>query len=106
MLKRKTLIMGVLPLTLAIFLIVSPVYADIPPPRPPRIDWSTYAIGVIVAETAAWLIGAEFLWRMTRKTITAKREVASRSGIYKIMLFAMLVSFSIGLLLSKTLGWI
>jgi peptidoglycan biosynthesis protein MviN/MurJ (putative lipid II flippase) len=91
-------------LILAIFLTASPVYADIVPPfpSPPGPKWLIYAVEAAVGETVAWLIGAELLWRLLRK----KNQKARRVEIFKIMLVAMIVSFLIGLLFWKILGWI
>jgi len=103
-LKRKTLTLMAL-----IFMILasaaSPVYADMPPPPKPRPDWLVYAIGVLLAETTAWLIGAESLWRLTRKTSNNNNKETSRNVAYKTMLLAMIISFSVGLLFWKMLGW-
>jgi Na+-transporting NADH:ubiquinone oxidoreductase subunit NqrD len=81
------------------------VHADIPPPPPPRFNWLDYGIIVLVGEAVAWLIGAEFLWRTTSKTMKDKQEL-SKPRVYSLMLLAMVLSFSIGLLFWKALGWI
>lgn len=94
------LALTVLVLIAVVGLIVSPVFADPMPPIHP--DWFTYAVEVLVGETVAWLIGAELLWRLSRK----RRQEATRSGSYKVMLLAMVISFSIGLLFWKIFGWI
>jgi hypothetical protein len=57
---------------------------------------------VIVSEAVAWIIGAELLFRLSKK---AKQGI-SRSTSHGIILLAIVVSFSIGLLLWKILGWI
>jgi hypothetical protein len=96
-------------LTVLTFLILAsvtfPVYADMPPPPNPRPDWLIYVVGVLLAETTAWLIGAEFLWRLTRKALINRSKETSRNDAYKAMLLAMIISFAIGLLFWKMLGW-
>jgi hypothetical protein len=81
--------------------LLSSVYAD-PAPGPPPFDWIDYSIEVIVSEAVAWMIGAELLLRLLRGR---KQEVTRVEG-YMIMLVAMIVSFSIGLLFWKIFGWI
>jgi hypothetical protein len=91
-------------LILTFSLVISPVNADIVPPfpSPPGPSWLTYAVEALVGETAAWLIGAELLWRLLGK----RKQEISRVESYKIMLLAMIISFSIGLLFWKIFGWI
>ena len=102
-LRMKSQILTTLPfLILAIFFFVSPVSADTPLRPTSSPNWLAYAVEVLVGETVAWLIGAELLWRLSRKR---KLEV-SRSEIYKIMLLIMIISFSIGLLFWITFGLI
>jgi hypothetical protein len=101
--KRRILIRGTLVSIVSFFLLLSPVYADpVPYPRSGPVDWIQFLVEVIISEAVAWIIGAELLWRLSKKT---KQEV-SRSGSYKIMLLAMAVSFIIGLLFWKIFGWI
>ena len=88
-------------LTAVVRLIVSPVFADSPMP-PIHSVWFAYTVEALVGETVAWLIGAELLWRLLRK----RKQEISRVESYKIMLLAMLISFSIGLLFWKIFGWI
>jgi hypothetical protein len=82
-------------------LVVSPVYAD---PYPVSAGPNSFVFGVevLVGETVAWLIGAEFLWRLLKARVEHGR--ASRSDAYRIMLVAMVTSFSIGLLIWKAFG--
>jgi hypothetical protein len=104
-LKRKTQILRAVSfLILANFLVVFPVCEDIVPPFPSPLGPKllVYAVEAIVGETVAWLVGAELLWRLSRK----RKQEVSRSESYKIMLLAMIVSFSIGLLFWKIFGWI
>jgi hypothetical protein len=84
-----------------VYLLVFPAFAD-PVPAPLQPNWFTYSAEVLVSEAAAWLIGAELLWRLSRKR---KLEV-SRSESYKVMLLIMIISFSIGLLFWIIFGWI
>jgi hypothetical protein len=91
----------VLTLTAVVRLIVSPVFADSPMP-PIHPDWFAYTAEALVGETIAWAIGAELLWRLSRK----RKQEISRVDSYKIMLLAMIISFSIGLLFWKIFGWI
>jgi hypothetical protein len=92
----------VLALTAVVCLIVSPVFGD-PAPMPPVYpDWFAYAVEALASETVAWVIGAELLWRLSRK----RKQEISRVESYKIMLLAMVLSFSIGLLFWKIFGWI
>jgi len=103
MLRMKSQILTTLPfLILAIFLVVSPVSADTPLRPTSSPNWLAYAVEVLVGETLAWLIGAELLFGLARK---GKQEV-TRVEAYKIMLAAMIISFSIGLLFWKIFGWI
>ena len=103
---RTWILTAFLFLILAIFLVVPHVYADLPPPPPrPQFNWLYYGIVVLVGEAIAWLIGAEFLWRMIRKTTKDKQEL-SRPRVYRVMLLAMVLSFLIGLVFWKALGWI
>jgi hypothetical protein len=101
--KKRILMLKALASTVAFVLLLPPVYAD-PSPYPPSkpFDWVEYSIEVVVSEAFAWIIGAELLWRLSRKS---KQEVA-RVESYMTMLVAMIVSFSIGLLFWKTFGWI
>jgi hypothetical protein len=91
----------VLTVIAVICFLVFPVFAD-PAPAPLHPDWFAYSWEVLVGEAVAWFIGAELLWRLTKRR---KLEV-SRSESYKIMLLIMMVSFSIGLLFWKIFGWI
>jgi len=94
-------------LAFAICLLVSPVYADpVPYPGPEIPQWITYGLEVIFGEAIAWVVGAEFLFRLTRKTMGHKKDEVSRYDVYKIMLLAMLVSFTIGVLFWKIYGWL
>ena len=88
-------------LTPVFCLIVSPVLADSPMP-PIHPDWFAYTVEALVGETIAWVIGAELLCRLSRK----RKQEISRVESYKIMLLAMIISFSIGLLFWKIFGWI
>lgn len=97
--------MIVLCLLLSCFLVSPSVYADIPPHPSPRFNWLDYGIIVFVGEGIAWLIGAECLWRITSKTVGAKQEL-TRPRIFGLMLLAMVLSFLIGLLYWKIIGWI
>ena len=99
--KRRTLIRNTLVSIISLVLLLSPVYAD-PVPYVPAFDVMGFIVEVIVSEAVAWIIGAELLWRLSKK---AKQGV-SRSEVYTIMLLAMVVSFSIGLLFWKIFGWI
>jgi hypothetical protein len=92
-------------LILAIFSVFSPVYADIAPPTtsPSQLAHLYYHCGS--RETTAWLIGAEFLWRMIKKTDRDKPE-PSRSNVYRIMFLTMILSFLIGVLFWKVFGWV
>jgi hypothetical protein len=90
-----------LALTAVVRLIVSPVFADSPMP-PIHPDWFAYSVEALVGETVAWVIGADLLWRLSRK----RKVEISRVESYKIMLLAMIISFSIGLLFWKIFGWI
>jgi hypothetical protein len=90
------------PLVLSVFMFMPPVYADVIPPAPIAPKWLGYAVEVIVGETAAWLIGAELLWRLSRK----KKQGVTRFESYIIMLVAMIFSFLVGLLFWKIFGWI
>jgi hypothetical protein len=101
----KTRITGIFLLVLSIFLLFPPAYADIAPPPRPRFNYLEYGLVVLVGEAMAWLIGAEFLWRMIRKAAGEKQD-SSRTGVYKLMLFAMILSFLTGVLFWKALGWI
>jgi hypothetical protein len=65
-------------------------------------SWIEFLVEVIVSEAVAWIIGAELLFRLSKK---AKQGI-SKSNSYGIMLLAMVVSFSIGLLFWKIFGWI
>jgi hypothetical protein len=102
-LKALGFVTSFLALITVVRLVVSPVFAD-PVPMPPIIhyDWFAYAVEALVGETVAWVIGAEFLWRLSRN----RKPEISRVDIYKIMLLAMIISFSIGLLFRKIFGWI
>jgi hypothetical protein len=83
--------------------LVFPVFADpAPVPAPLHPNWFAYSEEVLVGEAVAWFIGAELLWRLSRKR---KLEV-SRSESYKIMLLIMIISFLIGLLFWIIFGWI
>ena len=95
------LALTVLGLIALVCLIVSPVSADSPMP-PIHPDWFAYAVEVLVGETVAWLIGAELLWRLSRK----RRQEVTRAGSYTVMLLAMIISFLIGLLFWKIFGWV
>ena len=99
--KRRTLILNTLVSIISLVLLLSPVYAD-PVPYVPQPSWIEFLVEVIVSEAVAWIIGAELFFRLSRK---AKQGV-SRSEVYTIMLLAMVVSFSIGLLFWKIFGWI
>ena len=88
-------------LTAVVRLIVSPVFADSPMP-PIHPDWLAYTAEALVGETVSWVIGAELLWRLSRK----RKQGISRVESYKIMVLAMIISFSIGLLFWKIFGWI
>jgi hypothetical protein len=90
-----------LALTAVVRLIVSPVFVDSPMP-PIHPDWFAYSVEALVGETVAWVIGADLLWRLSRK----RKVEISRVESYKIMLLAMIISFSIGLLFWKIFGWI
>jgi len=90
-----------LALTAVVRLVVSPVFADSPMP-PIHPDWFAYTVEAVVGETVAWVIGAELLWRLSKK----RKQEISRVGSYKIMLLVMIISFSIGLLFWKIFGWI
>jgi uncharacterized membrane protein len=100
--KRRTLILNTLVSIISLVLLLSPVYADPVPYVPQPSDVIGFIVEVIVSEAVAWIIGAELLWRLSKKT----KQGVSRSEIYKIMLLAMVVSFSIGLLFWKIFGWI
>jgi hypothetical protein len=100
--KKRTLILKTLVSIVSFVLLVSPVYADPVPYTPPGPSWIEFLVEVIVSEVVALVIGAELLFRLSKK---AKQGV-SRSDSYKIMLVAMVVSFSIGLLFWKIFGWI
>ena len=85
-----------------ICLLVFPVYAD-PGPMPSKpFNWTEYFVEVIVSEVVAWIIGAELLWRLSRK----RKQEITRVEIYTVMLEAMIVSFLIGFLFWKIFGWI
>jgi len=100
--KKRTLILKTLVSTVSFVLLVSPVYADPVPYIPPGPSWIEFLVEVIVSEAVAWIIGAELLFRLSKK----EKQGVSRSDSYKIMLLAMVVSFSIGLLFWKIFGWI
>jgi hypothetical protein len=100
-LKAADFLTSFLAVTAIVRLIVSPVFADSPMP-PVHPDWFAYAGEALAGETVAWLIGAELLWRLSMK----RKQEISRVESYKIMLLAMIMSFSIGLLFWKIFGWI
>jgi hypothetical protein len=101
-LKALDFLTSFLALTAVVRLVVSPVFAD-PVPMPPIYpDWFAYTVEALVGETVAWVIGAELLWRLSKK----RKQEISRVESYKIMLLAMIISFSIGLLFWKIFGWI
>jgi hypothetical protein len=80
-------------------------YADIAPVPQPQFNWFEYGSVVLVGEAIAWLVGAEFLWRMTIRTAKGYQKL-SRTRVYEVMLLAMVLSFLIGLGFWKALGWI
>jgi hypothetical protein len=101
--KKRTLTLKTLVSIVSFVLLLSPVYADpVPYPQSGPSDWIVFFVEVIVSESVAWIIGAELLWRLSKKT----KQGVSRSQSCKIMLLAMVVSFSIGLLFWKIFGWI
>jgi hypothetical protein len=94
-------------LAFAFCLVVSPVLADpVPYPGSETPQWIAYGLEVMFGEAIAWVVGAEFLFRLTRKTMGHKKDEVSRYDVYKIMLLAMLLSFIIGVLLWKIYGWL
>jgi len=102
----RTLVFGTLFFfVLNVFLICPSVYADVPftPPHP-ETTWFDYALMVLVGEGVAWLIGAEFLWRLLRRTEGGQQS--SRLTVYGVMLLGMVLSFSIGVIFWKAFGWI
>jgi hypothetical protein len=99
--KRRTLTLNTLVSIISLVLLLPPVYAD-PVPYVPAFDVMGFIVEVIVSEAVAWIIAAELLWRLSKKT----KQGVSRSEVYTIMLVAMVVSFSIGLLFWKIFGWI
>ncbi len=100
--KKRVLILKTLVPTVFFVLLMSAVYADPVPYIPSGPSWIELLVEVIVSEAVAWIIGAELLFRLSKKT----KQGVSRSDSYKIMLLAMVVSFSIGLLFWKIFGWI
>jgi hypothetical protein len=92
-------------LIVAVGLIVPVAYADpVGPPDPNKAFWDSvlYLVEVAVSEFVAWIIGAELLWRLMKRTAGVQAGV-SRSSVYKILLLVMIVSFLIGLLFWKAL---
>jgi hypothetical protein len=99
--KRRAMILKALVSIISFVLLLSPVYAD-PVPYTNPFDMVGFIVEVIFSEAVAWIVGAELLFRLSKKT----KQGVSRSDSYKIMLLAMVVSFSIGLLFWKIFGWI
>lgn len=59
---------------IAVTLVVFPVFADpLPRPRPDWANWFAFALEATVGEVAAWLIGAELLWRLVNRAMERKK---------------------------------
>ena len=101
--KKRTLILETLVSIVSFVLLLCPVYADpVPYPQSGLSDWFGFLVEVIVSEVVAWIIGAELLWRLSKKT----KQGVSKPESCKIMLLTMIVSLSTGLLFWKIFGWI
>jgi hypothetical protein len=105
--KVKTLdkkLRCILFLAILVSLAVSPALADPIPGPGGRPNWLVYGVEALVAETIAWIVGSELLWRLMKKTMARGAERVSRSNAYRIMLASMLLSFFVGLLVANMLG--
>lgn len=103
--SRRVVLACAFSLVLAVFWACPSVYADVPfIPQQPVVNWYDYALMVLVGEGVAWLIGAEVLWRLLRRTEGGQQS--SRLTVYGVMFLGMALSFSVGVAFWKLFGWI